>query len=195
MVDFPDGPPDLKEDWVGNDLAVTASSVDEDPVVTLINRLSANLNRIGAALFEIGEIDEGPQGPPGPQGVQGAQGLQGLTGETGPGLKDFAWTQEGNAVAVTGLFRYLVFRSGTLVRGAATVSTAPTGANLIVVIKKNGVTVLTLTIVAGTTSSGIQTPGSPVTLVSGDILSVDITQVGSSTPGANVWVGGEFEAA
>ena len=73
------------------------------------------------------------------------------------------------------------------------VGTAPTGANLIVDIKKNNVTIFTAqanrpTITAGTTSAGPGAAPDVTSLSAGDLLSVDIAQVGSTTPGANLTV-------
>lgn len=62
--------------------------------------------------------------------------------------------------------------------------TAPTGANFIVVFKRNGVSFATVTVPAGVSSAA--TTGLAEQFVSGDVLTWDITQVGSSTAGADV---------
>lgn len=71
--------------------------------------------------------------------------------------------------------------------------TAPTGAAIIVDINKNGTTVFTTqgnrtTIAAGSNDSGSEDVPDVVTLASGDYLTMDIDQVGSSVAGAVVSV-------
>lgn len=73
------------------------------------------------------------------------------------------------------------------------VGTAPAGANIIVDIKKNNVTIFTTqanrpAIAAGATSAGPGAAPDVTSLSAGDLLSVDIAQVGSTTPGANLTV-------
>ena len=72
------------------------------------------------------------------------------------------------------------------------VSTAPTGANLVVDVNKNGTTVYTTqdnrpTVTAGDTSATATDPD--VTSISaGDVISIDIDQIGSTVAGANLSV-------
>jgi len=79
----------------------------------------------------------------------------------------------------------------TLLTARASVGTAPTGANLIAVIKKNGsTTVETLTITAGSNATSRTTLSA--SLADGDYLTVDVTQVGSTVAGSDLTVQIEF---
>lgn len=62
--------------------------------------------------------------------------------------------------------------------------TAPTGANFIVEFNKNGTLFATVTVPAGVASAAAT--GLSEQFVSGDVLTWDITQVGSTTAGADV---------
>jgi hypothetical protein len=62
--------------------------------------------------------------------------------------------------------------------------TAPTGANLIIQVKKNGVNSFTVTQTAGSTYTKSSSVG--IGLVESDVLTAAITQVGSTIPGQNV---------
>jgi hypothetical protein len=80
----------------------------------------------------------------------------------------------------------------TLQRLAARVGTAPTGAALVLALKKNGATVATLSVAAGSLAAQTTT-FSDATIADGDYLTLDVTQVGSTVKGSNlvasVWVG------
>ena len=81
--------------------------------------------------------------------------------------------------------------SRTLQRLAARVTTAPTGAALTLELKKNGTTVATLSVTAGSLAAQTTT-FSDATIADGDYLTLDVTQVGSTVKGSNlvasVWV-------
>jgi hypothetical protein len=66
------------------------------------------------------------------------------------------------------------------------VGTAPTGSALTVLVKRLGVTLSTVTVAAGATA-GADT-GLSTALAKGDLLTVDISAVGSGTAGSNVLV-------
>lgn len=68
----------------------------------------------------------------------------------------------------------------------ATVETAPTGAALLITVKKNGSSYTTLTIAAGATAS--ETDTGLGSAADGDLFTFDITQVGSTYPGWNLTV-------
>lgn len=83
-----------------------------------------------------------------------------------------------------------IFPAGILVTQALTnphfrirAGTAPVGSSFILTISRNGVTVATLTLTAGSTTLRAQPT---VKFAAGDILNASITSVGSSTPAANV---------
>ena len=67
----------------------------------------------------------------------------------------------------------------------AQVDTAPLGANITIVVRKNGTSVQTVTITAGQSSSQINTS---ITTANGDYITVDITNTGLSPVGSNLVV-------
>lgn len=84
-------------------------------------------------------------------------------------------------------------KSLTIIKAYANVKTAPTGANLIFDINKNGTSIWNATqanrvTVVATATSGTQTSFDTTTLVEGDILTLDIDQIGSTIAGANATV-------
>ena len=86
----------------------------------------------------------------------------------------------------------VVTRTLTIVKAYANVVTAPTGANAVFDIHKNASTIWStqadrLTILAGVTS-GVQTSFNTTTLVEGDVLTLDIDQIGSTVVGADLTV-------
>jgi hypothetical protein len=84
---------------------------------------------------------------------------------------------------------YLPF-GGTIVRARAYAKTAPLGANLIIDLKKNGSTIFGATklVVAAGANLGSQTTITNATCAVDDYYTMDITQIGSSTPGADLSV-------
>lgn len=104
----------------------------------------------------------------------------------------FPYSYTGNVTTVTGTFRLYAERAMTITAVRASVGTAPTGSSLIVDVNKNGTTIFTTqsnrpTITAGTntaTAAAINVASMAI----GDYLTIDIDQVGSTTPGANLTV-------
>lgn len=80
---------------------------------------------------------------------------------------------------------YRVGQSGTLAKFSAYLETAPTGSNFTVDLKINGTTQATATITAGT-NSGTTTSFTSSTLTEGDLVTYEITQIGSSVAGSNL---------
>jgi hypothetical protein len=77
-----------------------------------------------------------------------------------------------------------VSNTGTITTISAIAKTAPTGADAIFSIKKNGGTeIAALTITAGQTTATATISGA---VTAGDYLSIDVTQIGSTIPGADV---------
>lgn len=74
----------------------------------------------------------------------------------------------------------------TLTQLRSSVGTAPLGADLICVIRLNGVDNTTLTITAGTYTSSVA--AGPIVVASGGYVDVTVTQVGSTAPGADLTV-------
>jgi len=107
--------------------------------------------------------------------------------------KTVTWYIGGDQTAGSNMSAYVVVPfEGTITRSVAYAKTAPTGANMIFDINKNGTTIWTtqanrLTVTAGSTSAS-QTSFDVIAVTSGDALSLDVDQVGSSTAGGDVTV-------
>ncbi|HEY5695229.1 MAG TPA: hypothetical protein VIQ80_00115 [Candidatus Saccharimonadales bacterium] len=99
----------------------------------------------------------------------------------------------GTLSVTTGTQRLPIDGTYTIVGTRLMVGTAPVGANLIVDVKKNGITIYTTqanrpTIVAGQNAGGPGSTPDVVSLAAGDYLTVDIAQVGSTTAGSDLTV-------
>lgn len=88
-----------------------------------------------------------------------------------------------------------------VVGAVAAVGTAPTGAALIFDLKKNGTTIYTTTanrptVAAGNSTTGSGVPALPdvVDLALGDVLTLDVIQIGSTVAGSDARVVVEFVA-
>lgn len=112
----------------------------------------------------------------GPQGPQGPTGNTGLTP---------MFSRQGNLYAMEGRGRLYVERSGTVSNIRASVGTAPVGSAVVVDVLKNGSEVAILTIAAGSYTTVYTTP---IAVSSGDYFTVNISSVGSTTPGADLTV-------
>ena len=116
-----------------------------------------------------------------------------VTEQTNSGAAFYKTYSYAGAVAVhTGTDKFYPFDTATNVEIEAYVGTAPVGANLIAQIKKDGVAVDTVTIAAGTTS-GLTT--STTSYTQGEALTVDITQIGSTTAGSDLKINFKFTKA
>jgi hypothetical protein len=97
-----------------------------------------------------------------------------------------AYRYQGTLAINTGDTR-LYLQDSYILKGIhAYVDTAPTGSSVITDVKKNGSSLQTITVAAGATSASNTSLSH--TFVSGDYLTVDITQVGSSTAGENLYM-------
>lgn len=100
---------------------------------------------------------------------------------------------DGISYVKTGLLRFpVVGGTYTIEAVTATVATAPTGASLIVDVRKNGTTIYSggtgrPAIAVSTNSANGGTP-STTSVTSGDYLTVDVAQVGSTVAGADLVV-------
>ena len=74
----------------------------------------------------------------------------------------------------------------TLTTIYGTVGTAPTGSSLVVVVKKGATTLGTLTFAAAATTASVT--GLSAALVAGDLITFDVSSVGSTLPGSDVSV-------
>lgn len=120
-------------------------------------------------------------------GGPGATGSPGTNGTT-----EFSFSIPAALVVATGTMRWYLDRSYTIQNIIATVGTAPTGASVIFDVNKNGTTIFTTqgnrpTIVASGFSDLTSTPD-VTSLVSGDYLTVDVDQVGSTLAGGQAVV-------
>lgn len=104
-----------------------------------------------------------------------------------------AFSRSGALTVSTGTFRYPI-KGGTYTIDsvAAMVGTAPTGASLIVDVKKNGTTIYGTagnrpTVAAGANAATVGAH-SVTTTTTGDYLTVDITQIGSTVAGSDLTV-------
>jgi hypothetical protein len=95
--------------------------------------------------------------------------------------------QTGNLEVTTGTKRwYSPTATTTLSKIVARVDTAPVGSDINITINKNGSTAATLTISDGGTKIINSTPN--IIMVEDDYLTVDITQIGSSTTGSDLTI-------
>lgn len=95
--------------------------------------------------------------------------------------------QTGDLEVTTGTKRwYSPTATTTLSKIVARVDTAPVGSDINITINKNGNTAATLTLLDGGTKIINNTPN--ITMVEDDYLTVDITQVGSSTAGSDLTI-------
>ena len=90
---------------------------------------------------------------------------------------------DGNVTVNTGTARFYAYDDATLVITKAYVGTAPVGSSINITVNKNGSSAETLSIADGATSAS-STPD--VAVSQGDYITVDITQIGSSTAGADL---------
>jgi hypothetical protein len=95
------------------------------------------------------------------------------------------FSKTGTIAVSTGVARWYPPRALTMASFEAWVGTAPTGANLIASVKKNGVQQFTITITAGgNTASG----AGSFSLLTTDYVTIDVTQVGSTVAGAELGI-------
>jgi hypothetical protein len=109
------------------------------------------------------------------------------TGPPGPtGSSEVALSLRGTLVVGIGVIPLVFPSNKTIVRITAAVGVAPTGQAIIFDIKKNGVTILSTVVLSIQPNSTVALPIVPddATILTGDILTVDVIQVGSLQPGA-----------
>ena len=94
--------------------------------------------------------------------------------------------QTGALTVTTGTKRWYAPKGITISKIIARADTAPVGAAINITVNKNGTSGATLVIAAGGTKIINSTPS--ITMVEDDYLTVDITQVGSSTSGSDLTV-------
>lgn len=104
-----------------------------------------------------------------------------------------AYTKQGVLSVAAGAQRLPIDGTYTIVGTRLMVGTAPTGADLLVDVHKNGTTIYTTqgnrpSIAAGANSGGPGTTPDVTSLVAGDYLTIDVDQVGSSVAGSDLTV-------
>jgi hypothetical protein len=93
-------------------------------------------------------------------------------------------TQPGEVAVLTGTARWYPINSITLGKVRATISTPPTGSDIVINVNVNGASIGTTTIVDGLnvgTETNLNTVVTP-----NDYVTVDINQVGSTTAGTDL---------
>ncbi len=109
-------------------------------------------------------------------------------------LPTFVFTIPGALFTGTNLTLALISNgSWTITKVYAYVKTAPVGANIILDIKKNGVSIWNVTTadrvhILDSTNLGTQTAFDVASLADEDILTLDVTQIGSTTAGSDLTV-------
>ena len=106
--------------------------------------------------------------------------------------KEISFTIPGTQTVGSGTMRWYLDGNFTIATVIASVSTAPTGASLIFDVNKNGTTIFSTqgnrpTITASAFTDLASTPD-VTSLASGDYLTVDVDQIGSTVAGADAIV-------
>lgn len=101
----------------------------------------------------------------------------------------------GSASLFTGTLRWYNDSGRTLTISSvrASVGTAPTGTSLIADVRKNGTSIWATTTankptIAVSTNTILRTTFDTTTVLNGDYLTVDVTQIGSTVPGSDLTV-------
>lgn len=135
--------------------------------------------------------DKGDTGDTGPQGVQGIQGDP--ASDTNTRIFTFVLHRGENATVGTNKTNKLIVdKSYTINKVYAYATTAPTGSALIFDINVNGTTIWStqanrIQIAAGA-NYGTQNTFNTTNLIEGDIINVDIDQIGSTIAGSDITV-------
>lgn len=116
-------------------------------------------------------------------------------GYTGTPRREQIWSREGVVTVTSSQLRWYNRTGGVLtIRGAwAAAGAAPTGADVVVDVNRNGVTIFTTQAnrprVAAGTNGGVISMPDVTSFADGDYLTVDVDQVGSGSAGSDVTVG------
>lgn len=123
-----------------------------------------------------------------------------MTTVAGVFTRQAAWYIAGTLVVGANQSQEIVYRgpAGTIKRADAHVKTAPVGADLIFDININGTTIWSTQAnrvkCADGVTSGTQTSFNTTSIADGDVLTLDIDQIGSGTAGSSATVMLEIEA-
>jgi collagen type VII alpha len=126
----------------------------------------------------------GSQSYTGSSGFMGSTGEKGFTGSVGTVLMERHFNYPGTISAGVGTARWWSQQSLVISRIKAQLTTPPIGGDINIGFKKNGVTVQSLAVPAGSINSAINTVN--ITTVDGDYLTVDIVSVGSVSAGTDL---------
>lgn len=96
------------------------------------------------------------------------------------------WSLAGAVSVANGALRLPIQYACTVVAINAIINTPPAGAAVNIRVNKNGSSAATLSIAAAANTGSNTSPA--ITLASGDYLTVDLTQVGSTTAGSDLVV-------
>ena len=99
----------------------------------------------------------------------------------------------GTLIVTGGAGRFRFPYAATILGVTAAVGTAPTGSSILLDLNKNGTTAFTTqgnrpAIADGANATASEAVPDVTTIAAGDYLTVDIDQIGSSTPGADLTV-------
>lgn len=153
---------------------------------------------------QLGVGVQGNTGASGSQGNQGSIGNQGLQGNQSVGLRPFTWqlaisnNASANLVVQTDATPWIVCsKAGNFVRWDAVCQTQPTGSSIIldVLLSTNGGSTFTSLwatntsnkpSISASTSTGSGTSFDTTSFSAGNVLQLNVVQVGSTVPGSNV---------
>lgn len=107
-------------------------------------------------------------------------------------IEAYPYSVTGTLTVRTGVSRIYVEGNYTFETCRASVGTAPTGASVIVDVKKNGTTIYSTQsarpTIAVSTNSAVGNSPAITTFASGDYITVDVAQIGSTVAGADLVV-------
>lgn len=146
----------------------------------------------GSEWEDVGQI-QGPEGPPGPKGDTGDTGPAGANGTNGTnGTTEISFSIPGTLTVGSGEMRWYFTQTVTVTNVVATVGTAPTGASLIFDVNKNGTTIFTTQAnrptITATNFTDLSSTPDVTSFSSGDYITVDVDQIGSTIAGADAVV-------
>jgi hypothetical protein len=167
----------------GNTILASEVNANEDTLYTLVNGNIENANvKAGAGIVESKLAFDTSTG----------HDHDGIDSKAIP--RGFAFSIVGTLTTGTSQTPVLIAtQATTITKIYANVKTAPTGASILVDVNKNGTSIWATTqanrlaIEAGATS-GTQTSFDTTSLEEGDVLTIDIDQVGSGTAGADITI-------
>lgn len=111
--------------------------------------------------------------------------IQTTTGTILDGILEKNYNIPGVLKATTGTSRWWVPTNLVITKVICGVNTAPTGSSVNISILKNGLSVTSTSVTDGSSTSSSNVS---LSLTAGDYITVDITQVGSGTPGSDLVV-------